>query len=115
MSRPDLFDGIRRYRTAGILLYGPAGNGKTFMANLIAGHIARRYINVQPYYLDSPAACQLLIAIFRLASSQPSVIVFDNIDETFRGKNKLQELFVSEFVSALSALVNFKQLSFSYF
>lgn len=81
---PGLFTKFRKKTGGGILLYGPPGCGKTFIAKATAGEIGANFHPVhisdilRPYLGESE---QSLHAVFETArANRPSVLFFDEID-----------------------------------
>eukprot|EP01016_Furgasonia_blochmanni_P043731 TRINITY_DN5980_c0_g1_i6.p1 TRINITY_DN5980_c0_g1~~TRINITY_DN5980_c0_g1_i6.p1 ORF type:complete len:347 (+),score=24.07 TRINITY_DN5980_c0_g1_i6:440-1480(+) len=81
--RPDIYCGIRS-PPKGILLYGPPGNGKTFIAKAIATECKAKFFNMSASSLVSKYCGEsekILRMLFRLAYiMQPSIIFIDEID-----------------------------------
>ncbi|HUX67227.1 MAG TPA: ATP-binding protein [Terriglobales bacterium] len=76
-----------RYRVLppnGILLYGPPGCGKTFMARKVAEKLGFRFIEIKPSDVGSPYihGSQIKIAeVFAKAAAEaPTVLFFDEVD-----------------------------------
>lgn len=84
LLEPELY---RRYKVPlpnGILLYGPPGCGKTFIANKLAEIIGFNYFDIGPSDLGSVyvhGGQRLIKALFeRAAAAAPAMIFFDEFD-----------------------------------
>ena len=111
---PGLFARFGQRAGGGVLLYGPPGCGKTFLARATAGECNARFIHVSitdilsPYYGVSP---QLLHEAFEAArASRPCVIFIDEADTLGYSRNKsgseLVRALVDQFLSELDGAAN---------
>lgn len=67
----------------GILLFGPPGTGKTFLAHAIAGELGLPMLKVGVQDLTSPwinESPTLIRSVFRQAASRPCVLFLDELD-----------------------------------
>jgi len=81
--RPDLFSGIRS-PPKGLLLYGPPGNGKSFIASAVATESQATFFSVSAASLVSKHLGEgerLVRALFAVARERaPSIVFVDEID-----------------------------------
>lgn len=92
-SNPGLFQKYRKKIGGGILLYGPPGCGKTFIARATAGECKAKFIPVHITDILNPylgVSSQNLRDIFLKARAhKPSVMFFDEIDTIGFNRAKL--------------------------
>ncbi|HEU4472555.1 MAG TPA: AAA family ATPase [Flavisolibacter sp.] len=95
LNNPDLFKAFGKKTGGGILLYGPPGCGKTFIARATAGEINARFISVGLHdILDMwiGNSEKNLHEIFQLARrSAPCVLFFDEVDAMGASRSDLKQ------------------------
>ena len=84
MQRPDLYKAYGKKTGGGILMYGPPGCGKTFLAKATAGEVDARFLSIGIHdVLDMwiGRSERNLHAIFAAARQhKPCVLFFDEVD-----------------------------------
>lgn len=84
IKHPELFKGRARQPWKGILLYGPAGCGKTLIAKAVATEAEATFFNVSAGNMVSKwlgESERLVMTLFEMArENQPSVIFLDELD-----------------------------------
>ncbi|MFO7836014.1 MAG: AAA family ATPase [Candidatus Thorarchaeota archaeon] len=84
IKHPELFKGRARQPWKGILLYGPAGCGKTLIAKAVATEAEATFFNVSAGNMVSKwlgESERLVMTLFEMArETQPSVIFLDELD-----------------------------------
>ncbi len=95
-KQPGVFEAFGRKGGGGILLYGPPGCGKTYIARATAGELGARFVSVSihdvvdKYWGESE---KLIHALFEHARrSAPTVLFFDEFDAlaSTRGRESAQ-------------------------
>ena len=95
MKNPDLYKAFGKKIGGGILLYGPPGCGKTFIAKATAGEIDAKFINIGLHdILDMWVGNseKNLHEIFELArKNAPCVLFFDEVDAIGASRSDLKQ------------------------
>ena len=95
IKNPDLFKAFGKKAGGGILLYGPPGCGKTFIAKATAGEIDAKFINIGLHdILDMwiGNSEKNLHEIFELARrNKPCVLFFDEVDAMGASRSDLKQ------------------------
>lgn len=95
-QNPGIYDAFARKGGGGLLLYGPPGCGKTFIARATAGELGARFVSVSihevldKYWGESE---KLVHALFEHARrNRPTVLFFDEFDAlgSTRGRSESQ-------------------------
>ncbi len=83
-QKPGIYDAFRREGGGGILLFGPPGCGKTFIARATAGELGARFVSVSIHdVLDKywGETEKLVHGLFeRARRNRPTVLFFDEFD-----------------------------------
>jgi len=94
LKNPDLFKAFGKKTGGGILLYGPPGCGKTYLAKATAGEIDAKFINIGLHdILDMwmGNSEKNLHEIFAQArENQPCVLFFDEVDAIGASRSDLK-------------------------
>lgn len=105
MQKPDVYRAFKREGGGGLLLYGPPGCGKTFVARATAGEIGARFVSVtihevvDKYWGESE---KLVHALFEDARrNQPTVLFFDEFDAMGSARGKSDSSFWRTLVDQL--------------
>lgn len=95
LKNPELFKAFGKKAGGGILLYGPPGCGKTYIAKATAGEINARFINIGLHdILDMwiGNSEKNLHEIFETARrNKPCVLFFDEVDAMGASRNDLKQ------------------------
>lgn len=95
MKNPELFKAFGKKAGGGILMYGPPGCGKTFIAKATAGEINAKFINIGLHdILDMWVGNseKNLHEIFEMARrNKPCVLFFDEVDAMGASRNDLKQ------------------------
>ncbi len=95
LKNPDLYKAFGKKTGGGILLYGPPGCGKTFIAKATAGEISAKFINIGLHdILDMwiGNSEKNLHEIFEMARrNAPCVLFFDEVDAMGASRSDLKQ------------------------
>jgi SpoVK/Ycf46/Vps4 family AAA+-type ATPase len=104
-QNPEIYQAFRRTGGGGILLYGPPGCGKTFIARATAGECGARFLSVgiheivDKYWGESE---KMMHALFEEARSKsPTVLFFDEFDAFGSSRGRVESQFWKTLVDQL--------------
>lgn len=104
-KNPEIYRAFRRQGGGGIMLYGPPGCGKTYIAKATAGELDARFLVVSlhevidKYWGESE---KMVHAIFQEARMQtPAVLFFDEFDALGSSRGKSDSQFFRTLVNQL--------------
>ncbi|MEC5148162.1 AAA family ATPase [Chitinophaga sp. 212800010-3] len=104
---PDLYKAYGKKAGGGILLYGPPGCGKTYLAKATAGQIQAEFINVGIHdVLDMWVGNseKNLHSLFELArQSKPCVLFFDEVDALGANRSALRQTGATHIINQFLA------------
>ncbi|NSL89056.1 ATP-binding protein [Chitinophaga solisilvae] len=104
---PDLYKAYGKKAGGGILLYGPPGCGKTYLARATAGQIQAEFINVGIHdVLDMwiGNSEKNLHSLFELARQRkPCVLFFDEVDALGANRNSMRNSGASHLINQFLA------------
>jgi SpoVK/Ycf46/Vps4 family AAA+-type ATPase len=114
LKNPDLYKAFGKKTGGGILLYGPPGCGKTFIAKATAGEIDAKFISIGLHdILDMwiGNSEKNLHAIFETArNNAPCVLFFDEVDAIGASRSDLKQSsmrhIINQFLSELDGVVS---------
>jgi AAA+ superfamily predicted ATPase len=96
-QQPEVYRAFGKSGGGGILMYGPPGCGKTFLARAVAGECRARFVAVgiheivDKYFGESE---KLVHALFEEARRQaPTVLFFDEFDALGGGRGRIESHF----------------------
>jgi SpoVK/Ycf46/Vps4 family AAA+-type ATPase len=114
LKHPDLYKAYGKKVGGGILLYGPPGCGKTFIARATAGEVNARFVNVSlndilDMWIGNSE--KNLHDIFELArSSAPCVLFIDEIDALGASRSDMKQSggrhLINQFLQELDGIAN---------
>ena len=115
-ENPGLFSKFNKKIGGGILLFGPPGCGKTFMAKATAGECKARFINVRitdildPYIGQSEKNINSMFEEAKM--KKPCVLFFDEIDTLGYSRAKLSSQYlrgvIDQFLCEMDGLDSLK-------
>jgi len=106
---PEIYDRFKVKIGGGILMYGPPGNGKTFIAKAVAGELDAAFFNVNASQVKDKYVGETeknLQRLFDEARQHPKAVLFlDEVDHLLakRGNRKIGT--VAQFLSLTDGLV----------
>lgn len=114
IQHADLYKAYGKKAGGGILLYGPPGCGKTFLAKATAGQVNARFINVglndilDMWIGNSEKNLHQIFEIAR--ANTPCVLFFDEIDALGASRNDMKQSsgrhLINQFLSELDGVEN---------
>ncbi|XBW36898.1 hypothetical protein QEN19_002477 [Hanseniaspora menglaensis] len=113
---PELYTNFNIQPPRGVLFHGPPGTGKTLMARALAAQSSKDSNTKITFYMRKgsdilskwvgEAERQLRLLFEQAASTQPSIIFFDELDGLAPVRSSKQEQIHSSIVSTLLALMD---------
>jgi transitional endoplasmic reticulum ATPase len=111
-TRPELFERFKLQKGGGVLMYGPPGNGKTFIARAIAGEMNAKFFPVNAAEIKSKWVGDTeknLQKLFDEAKQHPkSVIFLDEVDHLLAARGNRKIGAVTQFLSLSDGLIKIK-------
>ncbi len=106
---PELYERFKVRGGGGILMYGPPGNGKTFVAKAIAGELEAAFFNVNASQIKDKYVGETeknLQRLFDEARTQDrSVIFLDEVDHLLARRGNRKVGTVAQFLSLTDGLI----------
>jgi len=107
-EQPEVFDRFGIRPGAGVLLYGPPGNGKTFVAKAIAGELDAAFFNVVLSQMKSKYVGETeknISALFNEARRHPRAVLFlDECDALLRKRGNQKVNAVNQFLTEVDGV-----------
>ncbi len=102
MLHPELYRKFKLEAGAGVLMYGPPGNGKTYIAKAIAGEVDAAFFSVDPSQIKNKYVGESernMRALFEAAWREPRAVIFlDECDALLGRKGNQQISTVTQFL-----------------
>jgi len=106
---PEIYDRFKVKIGGGILMYGPPGNGKTFVAKAVAGELDAAFFNVNASQIKDKYVGETEKNIQRLFEQarqhEKSVIFLDEADQLLSRKGNQKIGAVTQFLTAMDGFV----------
>lgn len=102
---PEIYQAFQRKAGGGLLLYGPPGCGKTFIARATAGELGARFLSIgiheilDKYWGESERAIHALFE--RARAESPTVLFFDEFDALGSTRTRGDSTFFKSLVDQL--------------
>lgn len=107
---PELYERFKVKVGGGILMYGPPGNGKTFIARAIAGELDAAFFNVNASQIKDKYVGETEKNLQRLFDEarkhQKAVIFLDEVDHLLSRRGNQKVNAVAQFLSLTDGLVD---------
>ncbi|MGA1529968.1 MAG: ATP-binding protein, partial [Kiritimatiellia bacterium] len=107
-QHPEVYERFKVEVGGGILMYGPPGNGKTFMARAIAGELDAAFFNVNTSQLKDKYVGETEKNISRLfqeaRAHERAVIFLDEIDHLLSRRGNQKVGMVAQFLTMMDGL-----------
>jgi AAA+ superfamily predicted ATPase len=107
MRNPDLRKMYGKSLRGGLLLYGPPGCGKTFIARALAGEMGMKFVNVTLHdMLDAYIGVtenRIHEVFLEARRIQPVILFFDELDALGRKRSLMRESHCRNFVNQILA------------
>ncbi len=108
-QRPELYERFKVRVGGGILMYGPPGNGKTFVAKAIAGELDAAFFNVNASQIKDKYVGETEKNLQRLFDEarqhERSVLFLDEVDHLLARRGNRKVGTVAQFLSLTDGLV----------
>lgn len=106
---PELYERFKVRVGGGILMYGPPGNGKTFISRAIAGELDAAFFNVNSSQIKDKYVGETeknLQRLFDEARQHPKAVIFlDEVDHLLSRRGNQKVGTVAQFLSLTDGLV----------
>nr|HPQ38698.1 ATP-binding protein [Synergistaceae bacterium] len=111
-SHPEVYERFKVQGGGGVLMYGPPGNGKTFIAKAIAGELDAAFFSVSASQIKDKYVGETeknMSRLFQEARQQErAVVFFDEIDALLQKRGNQKVNAVAEFLVLADGIANVK-------
>lgn len=108
-QHPEVYERFKVEIGGGILMYGPPGNGKTFIARAIAGELDAAFFNVNTSQLKDKYVGETeknITRLFEEARAHERAIIFlDEVDHLLARRGNQKVGMVAQFLTMMDGLV----------